>query len=91
MLEILTERYASTRTSTSVVVLNSTYTKHNDGKTSMSKYIDDFNSLFSQSDAMGTDTVVTDTHKPIMRIESLGTNSLLECTLSALLLKEEID
>lgn len=88
LLTLLDARYASCRTTSRVSLLTSLYTKRFNGKDHMSKYIDEFESLFGQLERMGAETKVPDSHKAPLLLASLGTHSLLESSVAALRLRD---
>jgi gag-polypeptide of LTR copia-type len=91
MLHMLDKRYASKRAASRISLLTSVYDKRYQPKSSMSKYIDEFNQLFSQLESMGTDANIPESHKAPLLLASLCTNSSLESTVAALRLRDISD
>ena len=57
----------------------------------MGKYIDEFESLFSQLERMGEDVKIPETHKAPLLLSSIGHGTVLESTVAALRLKDTGD
>lgn len=91
MLSLLDKRYASQRASSRISVLTSLYAKRYQDNQDMGRYIDEFESLFSQLDKMGSNVSVPETHKAPLLLASLGTSSPLESTVAALRLRDAED
>jgi len=91
MLELLDLRYASTRAATRISILTSVYSKTFGVKDNMPKYIDDFESLFSQLERMGKQTAIPETHKAPLLLASLSQYSPLQSSVTALRLKDTDD
>ena len=91
MLELLDKRYASTRTATRICVLTSVYSKRFEAKDNMPRYIDEFESLFSQLERMGKDAAIPESHKAPLLLASMGHYSPLESTVAALRIKDTED
>eukprot|EP00171_Calliarthron_tuberculosum_P004578 IDg4578t1 len=91
MMELLDQRYASTRSTSRISTLTTLYSikyqKHQD----MSKYVDEFEGLFAQLERMGKETAIPESHKAPLLLASIGTNSALESTVAALRLKDTSD
>lgn len=89
MLEMLDNRFASSRTATRISVLTTMYTKRfNSRKDNMGKFIDEFETLFAQLERMGPDTKIPESHKAPLLLASMGTTSQLESTVAALRTKD---
>ena len=88
MLATLDARYASTRATTRISVLTALYTKRYTGKSEMARYVDQFESLFSQLELMGKEHAVPESHKVGILLASMGTNSCLESSCAALRLQD---
>lgn len=89
MLKMLDNRFASSRTATRISVLTTMYTKRFNPKSdNMGKFIDEFETLFSQLERMGTETKIPESHKAPLLLASMGTTSQLESTVAALRTKD---
>ncbi len=88
MLEQLDLRYASNRATTRISVLTAVYSKRYGPKENMSKYVDEFESLFAQLERMGKDCAVPESHGAPLLLASMGHNSPLESTIAALRMKD---
>ncbi len=91
MLKLLDNRYASSRAATRISVLTSVYAKRWNGKEHMGKFVDEFESLFSQLERMGEDVKIPETHKGPLLLASIGHGTVLESTVAALRLKDTSD
>lgn len=88
MLSLLDKRYAPRRAASRISVLTSVYGKRYSGKENMSKYIDEYESLFAQLERMGSDASIPEAHKAPILLASMGHNSIMENTIAALRLKD---
>lgn len=87
MLELFDVRYASNRAVDQNSVLTSIFNKRFPIKPDMIKYVEAFETLFSQLKRMSDDTTILGIHKPALLLLSLRNDSILESTMDALCLK----
>eukprot|EP00171_Calliarthron_tuberculosum_P002471 IDg2471t1 len=87
MLQLLDERYASSRAASRIAVQTQVYRKVYGGG-DMAKFIDEFSSLFSKLDRMGEDAAIPESHKAPMLLVSIPVESPLELTAAALRTKD---
>ncbi len=91
MLELLDKRYASTRSATRISLLTAVYSKKYADKQNMARFVDEFESLFAQLERIGTQVAIPEQHKAPLLLASMGNDSKLESTVSALRLKDTED
>ena len=87
MLQLLDGRYASNRTVSRIAVQTQLFRMSYNGQ-NMSTYVDQFTSLFSQLERMGTDAAIPDSHKAPMLLASIDPKCPLESTAAALRTKD---
>lgn len=87
MLRLLDARYASNRTVSRIAVQTQLFRMRFTGQ-NMSKYVDEYSSLFSQLERMGKDSAIPESHKAPMLLASIDPSSPLEVTAAALRTKD---
>lgn len=90
MMKLLDARYASNRTSSRIAVQTQLYRMRYKDQ-DMSKYIDDYTSLFGQLEFMGKSVAVPDAHKAPMLLASIDPTSDMEPIAAALRTKDADD
>ena len=90
MLELLDARYASNRTVSRIAVQTQLFRMRYTGQ-DMSKYIDEYASLFSQLEFMGKDVAIPEAHKAPMLLASIEPTCDLEPIAAALRTKDAQD
>lgn len=87
MLQLLDDRYASSRTVSRIAVQTQLFRMSYTGQ-NMSAYIDHYSSLFNQLERMGKDAAIRESHKASMLLESIDPKCFLESTAAGLRNKE---
>ena len=87
MLRLLDARYASDRTVSRIAVQTQLYRMRYTGQ-DMSRYIDDYATLFGQLEFMGKDVAIPDAHKAPMLLASVDPSSDMESISAALRTKD---
>lgn len=90
MIKLLESTYASNRAASKIFVLTSVFGKRWDGNRSMSKYIDEFNQLFTQLATMGKDAMIPEKLRAPILLASFGSKSEMENCIAALRMKDDI-
>lgn len=82
-LKLLDELYASSRASIRIIVLTIMFSKRSTPVEGMPRYVDDFESLFDQLRKICSNMALPETFKAPLYLFNLGTNSLLESSITA--------
>ena len=90
MLQLLDARYASNRTVSRIAVQTQLFRMRYTGQ-DMSRYIDEYTTLFNQLEFMGKDIAIQEAHKAPMLLASIDPSSDLEPTAAALRTKDASD
>lgn len=85
MVKILYNRFASSRTATKIPELTSMYTERfQNDRDAISTYVDEFETMFTQLERMGSETAIPGPHKAPLILENMGGFLPLVSTVVAL-------